>query len=89
VPILRCYGMPGSPLGPIEDHFSSQKGCPHLAYHNSGRHCNPFSGLRSTGLTVFSINNLTRQSGRFIVTSADVRPNRRRSLNSPKNQLAN
>jgi hypothetical protein len=27
-----------------------------------------FSGLRSTGLTTPSINNLTRQDGRFIVT---------------------
>ena len=27
-----------------------------------------FSGLRSTGLTAYSINNLTRQDGRFIVT---------------------
>ena len=27
-----------------------------------------FSGLDSTGLTSFSINNLTRQDGRFIVT---------------------
>src|SRR5215469_7916990 len=27
-----------------------------------------FSGLRSLSLTVFSINNLTRQNGRFIVT---------------------
>ena len=28
-----------------------------------------FSGLRSLGLTVFSINNLNRPSGRFIVTT--------------------
>jgi hypothetical protein len=28
-----------------------------------------FSGLRSTGLTTYSINNLTRQDGRFIVTT--------------------
>jgi len=28
-----------------------------------------FSGLRSLGLTAFSINNLTRQDGRFIVTT--------------------
>ena len=28
-----------------------------------------FSGLRSTGLTSFSINNLTRQSGQIIVTT--------------------
>jgi hypothetical protein len=27
-----------------------------------------FSGLRSTGLTTYLINNLTRQDGRFIVT---------------------
>ena len=27
-----------------------------------------FSGLRSTGLTTSSINNLTRQDGQFIVT---------------------
>jgi hypothetical protein len=27
-----------------------------------------FSGLRTTGLTSFSINNLTRQNGRFVVT---------------------
>jgi hypothetical protein len=29
----------------------------------------PFSGLRSTGLTAFSINNLTHQSGQFIVAT--------------------
>ncbi len=28
-----------------------------------------FSGLRSLGLTSFSINNLTRQSDQFIVTT--------------------
>jgi hypothetical protein len=27
-----------------------------------------FSGLRSCSLTIFSINNLTRKNGRFIVT---------------------
>ena len=27
-----------------------------------------FSGLRSTGLTTFSVNNLTHQNARFIVT---------------------
>ena len=27
-----------------------------------------FSGLRSLGLTIFSINNLTCRDGRFIVT---------------------